>query len=172
MSSQLCCSYLYYKASSSQLLPALLKTSPPSSCSLPIPPQPPQGMEPRALLCIHMQPQFYAEVRDEGIVWAYMPVQFQNCTQAGNLPGCLFQYDEPEAQCSDKRTGNLCNIVCLFVFHPRFNCASMHQCVGFLCGKCPNGTHTDLTLTSCTDCPPWHAVLIAAIGEYVELCRR
>ena len=40
--------------------------------------------------------------------------------------------------------------------------------VGFLCGKCPNRTNVDLTLTLCVECQEWHAILIAVIGECVS----
>lgn len=31
---------------------------------------------------------------------------FLNCTQEGNLPGCLFKFDRPNEQCTEGRTGN------------------------------------------------------------------
>lgn len=36
---------------------------------------------------------------------AIVPAPFQNCTREGSLPGCLFKFDHPEEQCTQRRTG-------------------------------------------------------------------
>ena len=36
-----------------------------------------------------------------------IPPSFQNCTQEGNLPGCIISDVKPHEQCSQGRTGKL-----------------------------------------------------------------
>lgn len=68
---------------------------------------------------LHAQPQFYVEVRNGSLVWASVPPYYLDCSQAGRLPGCLFEYEQPEAQCTRNRTGgNKCCINVNIIFHP------------------------------------------------------
>ena len=38
---------------------------------------------------------------------ATIPPSYQNCTQEGNLPGCIVKDDQLDEQCSQERTGEL-----------------------------------------------------------------
>ena len=38
-------------------------------------------------------------------VTATIPPSYQNCTQEGNLPGCIVSDDNPYEQCNQGRTG-------------------------------------------------------------------
>ena len=96
----------------------------------------------------------YARTKNGSIVWASMPAFYQRTCGPS---GCLFKYDEPDAQCSNGRTGE--------VVQKCWRSCDARITPGLLCGKCPNETQVDLTLTKCLDCKLWHAVLLVAIGE-------
>ena len=40
-----------------------------------------------------------------------IPPSYQNCTQEGNLPGCIVSDAKPDEQCNQGRTGNLSLII-------------------------------------------------------------
>ena len=69
------------------------------------------------------------------------PSIFLNCTTEGARTGCLYQYDQPDAQCVDNRRG-------------------------FMCGQCPPGQGVDLTLRKCKECTAGDAVGLVIICEY------
>ena len=41
------------------------------------------------------------------LVTARVQPGYVNCTAQGRLPGCLFQFDDPDAQCRNGRQGKL-----------------------------------------------------------------
>ena len=92
------------------------------------------------------QPGYYAGFfNDTALNQTYFttvqfPSVFQKCTTEGARTGCLYQYDQPEAQCADNRQG-------------------------FMCGQCPPGQGVDLTLRKCKECTAWDAVGLVIICE-------
>ncbi len=57
-------------------------------------------------MCLFYQRQFYAAYNTTGaglVVHGIIPIPFQNCTEG--LSGCLFEYDDPDKQCSEGRHG-------------------------------------------------------------------
>ena len=56
---------------------------------------------------LFLQPLFYAHVQNVSgsVVWASVPVFYQDCSREGGRSGCLFKYDDPDDQCADGRTG-------------------------------------------------------------------
>lgn len=93
-----------------------------------------------------IQPGYYAGFfNDTALNQTYFttvqfPSVFQKCTTEGTRTGCLYQYDQPEAQCADNRQG-------------------------FMCGQCPPGQGVDLTLRKCKECTAWDAVGLVIICE-------
>ena len=50
----------------------------------------------------------YGGFNDDGyFVTATIPPSYQNCTQEGNLQGCIVKDDQLQEQCSGERTGEL-----------------------------------------------------------------
>lgn len=92
---------------------------------------------------------------------AIIPPPFQNCTREGTLPGCLFKFDHPEEQCTQRRTGGL------FFIKSSTNLVTLS--VGFLCGKCPDGEGVDLTLRQCKKCTIGDAIAVTVIGMFTLL---
>ena len=45
------------------------------------------------------------EEYSNGLIFAPAIPGFLNCTNEGNLPGCLYTFDDPDSQCADGRTG-------------------------------------------------------------------
>lgn len=87
---------------------------------------------------VYARPQIYIADREGTLVYAVMPPPFQKCTREQAQSGCLFKFDDPDAQCSDNRTD-------------------------FMCGVCRNGTNVDLTLQKCRECSDGDAAIVAII---------
>jgi len=73
---------------------------------------------------------------------------FVSCSQQGRLPGCLYRFDDPDAQCIAGREGVRWSVsLCL-----------IHVCCilsGRLCGTCSHNYGVTLDLQSCReDCVP------------------
>ena len=109
-----------------------------------------------------LQSDYYANMSNGTLVWASVPVFARKCTRQGELDGCLFKYDNPDEQCANNRKGNDRSSYRALAHESSWLCG---RNTGFLCGKCPDGTRADLTLSLCLDCEPWHALLITVIGK-------
>ena len=66
-----------------------------------------------------MQEGLYARVSEDGDelnLVSGAPPSFLHCSHQGELPGCLFMFDEVDQQCADNRTGEQTMYVCVFVY--------------------------------------------------------
>ena len=118
----------------------------------------------------HMQEGRYAWVHEDGAKLSLVsgtPPSFLNCSRQGELPGCLFMFDQVDQQCADGRTGDhecssshislsfsLSDMYCFVVVCHTPACMILsflllHE--GFLCGSCPAGTAVSLDLQFCSD---------------------
>ena len=65
-----------------------------------------------------MQEGLYARVREGGGELSLVsgaPASFLHCSRQGELPGCLFMFDQVDQQCADGRTGEQALYVSLCV---------------------------------------------------------
>ena len=58
-------------------------------------------------MCSFPQHNRYGGFKDGYFVTATIPPSYQNCTQEGNLPGCIVKDDKLHEQCSQGRTGKV-----------------------------------------------------------------
>ena len=60
-------------------------------------------------MCVLLQEGTFAYRNNSGGlgVLSGVPAPLLSCTRQGQLPGCLFMFDDPYDQCSDGRTGTV-----------------------------------------------------------------
>ena len=66
----------------------------------------------------HVQEGLYAwvdESDDELRLVTGTPPSFLHCSRQGQLPGCLFMFDQIDQQCADGRTGEQCSSYCSYL---------------------------------------------------------
>ena len=61
-----------------------------------------------------------------------IPPSYQNCTQEGNLPGCIISDVRPHEQCSQGRTGKLKLNLLFYIRIPMYRDVPIYQFVSVL----------------------------------------
>ncbi len=60
----------------------------------------------RNILYLHEQSSIWANESEDGkLITARVQPSFVNCVRDGQLPGCRYQFDDPNAQCTQGREG-------------------------------------------------------------------
>lgn len=90
------------------------------------------------------------------LITARVQPGYVDCEPQGRLPGCLFRFDDVDAQCSNGRKGE---------GRGGGGCGQSSLCPGDLCGECEDGRGVTLDLQSCstTSC-------IAGLILFIFLC--
>ncbi|KAL9984155.1 hypothetical protein ACROYT_G006421 [Oculina patagonica] len=98
---------------------------------------------------IYLKQGYWANITKDGaftaLVTYFCPHKYCNCKEDGDLPGCLFDPDNSNGQCSKNREG-------------------------WLCGKCAENTSVGLRGYDCIDCPDPGWVLAVVIPVVIALC--
>ena len=66
---------------------------------------------------MHMQEGTYAYQDENGslALLSGIPAALVTCRRMGELPGCLFEFDDPDAQCADGRRGKTLYLVIIAI---------------------------------------------------------
>ena len=98
---------------------------------------------------------------NDGLIFAHAIPGFLNCDDEGNLPGCLYKFDDPNAQCIDGRNGISFTFLVI-----NTDQISLSVWLGPLCSMCKEGYGLSFDLLSChKNCSSWGGIL-----AYVIVC--